>query len=738
MTPAGHDRCEWCGKDLASLAARELGDLAAVRRQLQRFREKGTLKPEAVDRLLARLQDYRQQLVHPVAERDAAPIVAALIVEEAEPDRPLATPPVPPPAEPRPEAVGPSVPLPVARPQATIMPRVEEDRQAVAESPFSVQPAAPHASVEPTRVRSSDRPESAVPITVAKPPPPALPSRSWTEVLAAFMEQRNIRWGELIGGLLFVCSSVALVVSLWETLERIPYSKFFIFVSISSAVFGVGLYAHHRWKLESTSRALLVIATLLVPLNFVAMASMAKGEWTFLTLASELVSLTIFAYLVGLAIRILVPDGRWLTVAAVLGDSIAVLLIARLVRDDSPAWLMVGAGTLPVALFAGAVGCYLYCRFERRSDRASWRPLWLTDAQIGFVFTLLGITAFSTVVALGLLAARAITPQDAARAITASNLAIVLERLSVLFAVTGIPILAGGLTVMLGSRRNKELAAFHLAGTIVALVAMLVMLAALALAWPAPGWLMAVAVLNTVALVFAAFRWRLPILHTGVIACAALAYLTAFYLLIGELHLSDAEPNGVSMLRLMVSAKSGTALAGLFLVLAAVSEVLARLGRRRHGVIYLGGCGVVAAAGLLLVSVHGVRMGGADALRAAILYAVYGAGSMLLTARWRRLRLSYLGLILVTSAALWALWWQSAAHHVGPLWGAVLAIESLVMAVAATVLQRRAGTGTIRGRCSKMINSPRLGLAAQDSRSAICTAFRWSTSVRRPRCLPRR
>ena len=98
-------------------------------------------------------------------------------------------------------------------------------------------------------------------------------------MLAAFMEQRNIRWGELIGGLLFVCSSVALVVSLWHTLEQhIPYFEFFIFVSVSSAVFGVGLYAHHRWKLESTSRALLVIATLLVPLNFVAMAIMAKRD----------------------------------------------------------------------------------------------------------------------------------------------------------------------------------------------------------------------------------------------------------------------------------------------------------------------------------------------------------------------------------------------------------------------------------------------------------------------------
>jgi len=51
-TPVSHDRCDWCGKDLASLTARELSDLEAVRRQLQRFRQKGTLKPQVVDRLL--------------------------------------------------------------------------------------------------------------------------------------------------------------------------------------------------------------------------------------------------------------------------------------------------------------------------------------------------------------------------------------------------------------------------------------------------------------------------------------------------------------------------------------------------------------------------------------------------------------------------------------------------------------------------------------------------------------
>ena len=81
------------------------------------------------------------------------------------------------------------------------------------------------------------------------------------------MEARNIRWAELvgvlIGGLLIVGSSVALVITLWQDLEQYPLFKFLVFATVSSAVFGIGLYAYHRWKLESTGRGLLVIATLL-------------------------------------------------------------------------------------------------------------------------------------------------------------------------------------------------------------------------------------------------------------------------------------------------------------------------------------------------------------------------------------------------------------------------------------------------------------------------------------------
>jgi len=34
---------------------------------------------------------------------------------------------------------------------------------------------------------------------VAAPKPPPIPSRPWPQVLASFMQQSNIRWGELLG-----------------------------------------------------------------------------------------------------------------------------------------------------------------------------------------------------------------------------------------------------------------------------------------------------------------------------------------------------------------------------------------------------------------------------------------------------------------------------------------------------------------------------------------------------------
>ena len=44
----------------------------------------------------------------------------------------------------------------------------------------------------------------------------ATPRRSFAEWIAVFMEEKNILWGELIGGTLIIGCSIALVISLWS------------------------------------------------------------------------------------------------------------------------------------------------------------------------------------------------------------------------------------------------------------------------------------------------------------------------------------------------------------------------------------------------------------------------------------------------------------------------------------------------------------------------------------------
>jgi len=663
------DRCEWCGRELQGQLAEEMSDLAGLRRQLKRLREAGVCKPAEVEGLLAEAEKYRRRLLAPPPAEAAA---AAARAGQPVPSEPI--------AEPREE------PIVAAE---------------LAEEPAAAEPAAGVAA-EPAKPPPR---EVARPAAVSKraavpkpPPPPAAPKpprKSWAETLAGFLEERNIHWAELIallvGGLLLVGPSVALVISLWPELERIPYLKSFIFVAYSSVVFLAGLYAHHRWKLQYTGRGLLTIAALLVPLNFLAMASLSQDpaeKWSLMTLGTELISLGIFVYLVSLAARVLVLEGRWLAVLGVAGNSAAVLAIARLGDAAGQGPTFVAAGGLPAVVFAGAVGGYLY-RLAREKK--------LDTPHADSLFTLLGTAVFSLAVALGLLVAQGLG--------SGGRLAVVLDRTSVPIALAATAILAAGLTVIRGVRRQASLAAYRTAGTIVALVGITGMIVALGLAWPQPWLIIAVGGFNAAALVFVAFRYRLPIAEAGAIASAAAVYLVSFHLLAGDLSSGDAV--GRTMLKLAYSAQSGGALVGFVILLGLAAEFLARFGYRRHARQYAGGAAVVAGISLVLVTVDGFRGPDGGSLAMAV-YAVYGAGSLLLNARFRQPLPGYLGLGLLVGATLWALWLHE--EDVGPIWAALLAAEAVVLGLAAAVLHRLAGHAPGSAWKAAWLRSGRVGL----------------------------
>jgi len=192
------------------------------------------------------------------------------------------------------------------------------------------------------------------------PPTPKAPRKPFADVLAAFMEQSNVRWGEIIGGLLIIGCSTALVISLWAQISRVPVIKFMIFTTVTAALFGIGFYTAHHWKLPTTSRGILTIATLLVPLNFLAIAAVsANSTQGVLVIGSEIIAPVLFLCLVYFAGRTITTKWPHLLAAGALGSSVGQLLIRHFATPDiSPAWLIVIAA-FPVLCYVGATSWML-------------------------------------------------------------------------------------------------------------------------------------------------------------------------------------------------------------------------------------------------------------------------------------------------------------------------------------------------------------------------------------------
>ena len=597
-TPADDDRCHWCMRDLSSPLAAEMADLDSVLRQLKRFRQENIFEPETIASLTQRVNNYREELLNPhlhVAETAVRESVAA--------ETPTAR----------------QTPVSHEKPQA--------------------QPTAPIVQA----VIAAAKP-AASPLLL----PPRAPRKSWAEILGGFLAERNIRWTELIGvllgGLLMVGSSIALVIAFWSQLESIPALKFLIFVGYSSAVFAAGLFVFFRWKLESTGRGLMVIATLLVPLNFLAMASFYKQQSAMQTGVMELISLGIFAWLTALAARPLTGEGRWSTVLAVIGNSVVVVLAARIFFEhSSPGWL-IAAGCIPPVLLALSVGSFLFLKSKQtKYDIAAANSL----------FTILGIAAFCTVVALGLL-----TAQGA----KSCGISIALQCLAIPLGLAALSVLAAGLQTARGMGDDPASEGFRTAGTTVALVGVVLQLASIVLAWPQPLLIVAVGAIGAASLTYLALRYDFPAAHAGAMLCLALAYLAGFYAIFdpglrnlqSQALIIQSDTLSKDLLSMTVSARSGTALGGLFLVFAAISEWFLLRGQKTHGKMYVGGAGVAAIAGLMLVTAHGLIGSHADAVRATILYVAYGIISVFLSIRWRRVTiLSYLGWNLLGVAPMW-------------------------------------------------------------------------------------
>jgi hypothetical protein len=609
QSPAG-SRCSRCNAPISSktkfcghcgaprptgIVVELLKDLAATERQLERFRRAGAVEDEEYEDLRNRIQAERIRLGNREAAAPVTPTPPAFqpaairqqpaSVTDAPHDEPASA---------EPAIVPPSV-------------VVVAETSTASSVVIDVAKSTVHAEEQVFAREARFRPEYE---QQSPPPPPAQPRRPFTEVLAAFMEQSNIRWGEIIGGLLIIGCSTALVVSLWAQISSIPVLKFLIFTTVTAALFGVGLYTEHRWKLPTTSRGILTIATLLVPLNFLAIAAVSGGAAAqgSLVIGSELIAPALFLCLVYFAGRVITPKWPHLLAAGVLGSSVGQLLIRHFAASDNSPGLLLALGAVPVI-------CY--------TATAAWM-LWiaLADSEIDesetvALFITLGALTFAALLPFGLLLYKG------------GPVSMTMMYLAPLVTLGGVPMLASG-TLMWKRVRAKELVASRTAGTAIAILGTVVVMAGMILAWPNPASIVPAAILNFAVLTALAVLLDLSFAHVLAAICFSLAYVVLFHVLVG--HIPWQNLRIVSLLDVTTSTGSGQALVLLFALYVAAAEWLEAKKRRSDSISYLISACAVAVVSLLYLTQYGFNLPG-DPHGLWICYLIYALGAFWLARR---------------------------------------------------------------------------------------------------------
>jgi len=562
-----------------------LEDLAATERQLKRLRDRGLLTPDLHQTLDSLLRVERSRIT-----QGAAPVRTT-----TQPDVQFVEPPLVEPLE------------------ATLVD--EQVDSAPSESPPATAPAPPFAAphpLDPTPGDSPhplDAPDPVVSSADSAQPPRRIARRTLADLLQGFMEEKNIRWGELLSGLLIVGSAVGLVISLRATLSAaIPYFPALLFMLGTAAIHGAGIYTLKRWNLRSTSRGVLIIGSLLIPLNFLAACVLAgSGEqmrplndpayWTAIA-----VGLAAFGAMTYFTTRALMGAG-WLRLAlAILGPSAGQLFINRLGDEWST---LQGAAALCLLPLTG----YLFATFGQLQRGVVWKRLSAARAQQTVL--VFGVAIFSLLTALALYLVKSPSP------------GAVLTSLSPMLSVAIAALLAGGL--FLHARCTaKALAASRLLGTTVAVFSGLLLFGVVALAWPRSELLMAVGLINAIVLASMALVGRLPLLHSAAMASLALAGVIVFHL--AQSHLSiEPIPPGSFLWRCLLMGRSSIALATVAAVGCAAAWACGRFGRRRAALHYRWSAIGVAGVGVAVALYAGFSPLGEDASLAAPLLIGYAA-----------------------------------------------------------------------------------------------------------------
>ncbi len=484
-----------------------------------------------------------------------------------------------------PKSLAPSKPAdPSQRPQKA----PEVDRPPVVAPAGSVTKAGAPQEADSVRKRTAQyrqrRAEAAEPVRPPAPPstpPPAEPRQPW---LAAFMEEKHIRWGELVGGLMIVASSIALVVSFWSAIAERPMLKFGVLNGVTAALFGIGMYAAKRWKLPTTSQGILLTATLLVPLNFLAIAAFSEGseQLTLPVLVGEGFSTILLASLVLMAARVITPSWPISVAAGIVLPAMGQLVLRRHIDSASSMPQVYGFALAGLTFYLGSQIPVLW-RFRNEEHKP------LGERQGNEVFKQLGLVTFSLAVAIGLLLVKAEQPVER------------LQWLAPLSILLAAPAMACGL--LLWKRPGSTEHSLVVAGTTLAVASVGLAVAGLLLAWPQPGLLVACCALAGLTLLLMAWWYEIDEAHAAVAALASLGGTLILLLLRNTLPWSVGSAK--ELLTGLLSASGGRALTGVALVHLVAAWQWAERAKRIPAACYALVGAATAGLGLVLVTWFG-------------------------------------------------------------------------------------------------------------------------------------
>ncbi len=674
--PSWHAPCEACELRNETSRIAEVRELRATIRQLRRLREHNVAEAPSIERALGCVALRLEALTRMPVPQPTAPIPDVL--------------PVIPLAEAAPVEVESVVPL---QEQAHEFIEVCKDVREVAEEKKNriANWFQRHTSEPEVIAEESDTGVEIVPglivVEEVKPAEARPPRRSVAEMLGAFMQESNIVWGEILAGLVMVGSSVALVISLWTTLEQtVPYFPFLIFSAITAAVFGAGFYSLHHWKLESTSRGLLTIAALLVPLNFLVMAGLLVQHGPvpvgidLFRLGSEAAAIGIFAWLLLRAGRVLTPGGEWPLALAIVWVSASALSIPRLLTTDhTDAWRSFLTELLPVVGFVATGGIMIRKSLPAEDTQA-------TKGLLAFF----GMAVFPLILVLGF---QAYWTREIGIDIREG-----FRRLALLLPVAAAPLLAGGFRIhkCLPRDTGASLGSLRTAGTAIGFCGMALMLAAVPLSWPGPWTTALVGVFNFLVLTWLAFWLELPLVHVAALPCLTVGYLVAFHQLPESWFGNAGNPRVLGL----GTTTTSFGLFSLTVLLTGAVELLDRF-RKSHAFYYGLGDAVLVVVNLVLINLLGFAHPG----QAAVLTGLYAAGGLLGNLRWRRSTIDFVSVGLLPVATLWA--FQSRFNGVTPYAGLALALESLALALIAVM-----GRSVLRTPLAWRLGAPGVAILA--------------------------